>query len=325
MTFILELANIEQVVLLADRRLSNNGKLVDDESNKAAVMVCRDARLAVAFTGIARARTFDTHRWILEALVECAKPEYLIEPTISRFRERATLDIDRIAEDYDTWAQKTGQSKLDKRLAIVLAGYTYENDQPRIYSRLVSNFGGFGEARAEADDEFTIHLASVGNTPMVVEAAGATAGFSLKQRDALQTLVRENRPAQAMVGKGVEILRAVADSANSKNYVGKQCTSIVLPSSRELSAVAEYHSAKNSMRRFSPSLIEARGGEFGAFLIGSPVLERLDSAGRPLTVAVPKVGRNQPCPCGSGGKYKRCHGRPSDQTVVFGSHLRQNN
>ncbi|MBS0290938.1 MAG: SEC-C domain-containing protein [Proteobacteria bacterium] len=26
--------------------------------------------------------------------------------------------------------------------------------------------------------------------------------------------------------------------------------------------------------------------------------------------AFPKVGPNQPCPCGSGQKYKRCHGRP---------------
>lgn len=25
---------------------------------------------------------------------------------------------------------------------------------------------------------------------------------------------------------------------------------------------------------------------------------------------VPKVGANQPCPCGSGQKYKRCHGKP---------------
>lgn len=25
---------------------------------------------------------------------------------------------------------------------------------------------------------------------------------------------------------------------------------------------------------------------------------------------VPKVGPNAPCPCGSGQKYKRCHGRP---------------
>ena len=31
----------------------------------------------------------------------------------------------------------------------------------------------------------------------------------------------------------------------------------------------------------------------------------------PKTVvnAVPKVGRNEPCPCGSGKKYKHCHGR----------------
>lgn len=28
------------------------------------------------------------------------------------------------------------------------------------------------------------------------------------------------------------------------------------------------------------------------------------------TRAEPKVGRNEPCPCGSGRKYKKCHGRP---------------
>ena len=30
---------------------------------------------------------------------------------------------------------------------------------------------------------------------------------------------------------------------------------------------------------------------------------------QPLVHAVPKVGRNDPCPCGSGKKYKQCHGR----------------
>lgn len=29
----------------------------------------------------------------------------------------------------------------------------------------------------------------------------------------------------------------------------------------------------------------------------------------PAGDAVPRVGRNQPCPCGSGKKYKHCHGR----------------
>ena len=26
-------------------------------------------------------------------------------------------------------------------------------------------------------------------------------------------------------------------------------------------------------------------------------------------VAAPKIGRNDPCPCGSGKKYKQCHGK----------------
>ena len=30
--------------------------------------------------------------------------------------------------------------------------------------------------------------------------------------------------------------------------------------------------------------------------------------GRPVRRSEPKVGRNDPCPCGSGKKYKKCHG-----------------
>ena len=29
---------------------------------------------------------------------------------------------------------------------------------------------------------------------------------------------------------------------------------------------------------------------------------------QPFTREQPKVGRNNPCPCGSGKKYKHCHG-----------------
>jgi preprotein translocase subunit SecA len=37
------------------------------------------------------------------------------------------------------------------------------------------------------------------------------------------------------------------------------------------------------------------------------VVEEADVA--TLAAQVPKVGRNDPCPCGSGKKYKHCHGR----------------
>ena len=29
----------------------------------------------------------------------------------------------------------------------------------------------------------------------------------------------------------------------------------------------------------------------------------------PIKNTQPKVGRNDPCPCGSGKKYKNCHGK----------------
>jgi preprotein translocase subunit SecA len=31
---------------------------------------------------------------------------------------------------------------------------------------------------------------------------------------------------------------------------------------------------------------------------------------QPITRTEPKIGRNDPCPCGSGKKYKQCHGKP---------------
>jgi preprotein translocase subunit SecA len=42
---------------------------------------------------------------------------------------------------------------------------------------------------------------------------------------------------------------------------------------------------------------------------GYQVVQRDQGRGVELRRDVPKVGRNDPCPCGSGKKYKHCHGR----------------
>ena len=41
----------------------------------------------------------------------------------------------------------------------------------------------------------------------------------------------------------------------------------------------------------------------------APTAQASDAGGHPQVNEVPKVGRNDPCPCGSGKKYKQCHGR----------------
>jgi preprotein translocase subunit SecA len=43
-------------------------------------------------------------------------------------------------------------------------------------------------------------------------------------------------------------------------------------------------------------------------LLAPPALDEPRGAGT-ITNAMPKVGRNDPCPCGSGKKFKQCHGR----------------
>jgi preprotein translocase subunit SecA len=41
---------------------------------------------------------------------------------------------------------------------------------------------------------------------------------------------------------------------------------------------------------------------------GSPEDVPEHASERPITRAAPKIGRNDPCPCGSGKKFKQCHG-----------------
>jgi len=313
MTLILALANQQQVVLLSDRRLTRNGHLAEDEpdeepdeSNKAAVFACRDARLAVAYTGLAREGNFCTKQWLLEALMESAAPDFLMEPTIARFRARATRDFAPIRV----------KRPSAKRLTVVLAGYCYRDVPPRCYCWFVSNFEGMDgqqPPREEPSDEFSAQYQRdkrpAAEEPYLLLAVGVDRAVSGNDFESLRTLLRQNRPARALVGKGVEVLRAAAESDQSRHLIGKQCTSIVLPSNRAEDTIGEYHSAKVAYKRYSPSFINALGDGSGVYAVAEPLCEVRDANNQPLLLSVPKVASNQPCPCGSGLKYKKCHGR----------------
>jgi preprotein translocase subunit SecA len=50
-------------------------------------------------------------------------------------------------------------------------------------------------------------------------------------------------------------------------------------------------------------------GAIGGTLDGQSASDTAEFASRQAAGGLPKVGRNAPCPCGSGKKYKRCHGK----------------
>jgi preprotein translocase subunit SecA len=80
------------------------------------------------------------------------------------------------------------------------------------------------------------------------------------------------------------------------------------PAERTTRSVIRSQSASHgSVEAFSP---EGAGAPSGT-RAPSPAPRRNQGETRNITVvrAQPKVGRNDPCPCGSGKKYKHCHGR----------------
>jgi hypothetical protein len=60
MTLIVSLVNADQVIQISDRRISRPGVIVTEESNKAGVLSCADARFAFGYTGLANVGSFDT-------------------------------------------------------------------------------------------------------------------------------------------------------------------------------------------------------------------------------------------------------------------------
>ena len=309
MTLLLGMMNRRQAVLLADRRLTVNGRLVDDESNKAATLVCRDARLAVAFTGLARAGSFVTRRWLLDALAGAAEPECLVKPLLDRFTKAAT----------ETFRTLRTERPSDKRLTVLCVGYVYDETEPRGMLALISNFEGVQRAPALLPEaEFTVEylLEKRPAEPNLGLLMAAGMEHALTERDfaALQELLRADKPANAVVGKALESLRKAADSPAAHKAIGKQCSSVVLPSNPEEAASVEYHSAVRSHVVYGVSHVEARGGEFGIYEIAEPE-SGMTIGDAPVPLRGPRLRRNEPCWCGAKHpdgrtkKYKHCHGR----------------
>jgi hypothetical protein len=309
MTLILGMLDRHHVVFVSDRRLSVDGHMREDESNKAATFTCADGRLAIAFTGLAKCSDFVTNRWMLEAFSEAIEPDYRAMPTIQRVAKLATVRFRALKTRHQT----------DKRLTLVCGGYTYEEpDKPRGLLAFISNFERLeGGAIEVPNDEFAadVRVAKIAESnPMFCIAAGMDQAISDRDWASLRSLLVEGRPPQAIVGKAVEVIRRAAESPRAHGAIGKQCTSIVLPSDLTQDEHVEFHSSHRSEVIYGVSHVDARGPDHANVMIADP--ERgIIADGKSMVVAGPKVGRNQPCWCGarhSDGrlkKFKHCHGR----------------
>jgi len=304
MTIVLTMGNVDQIIQVSDRRLMSDGHLVEDEFSKGGVFVSSNARLAFGFTGLARYGDFNTHRWLLENLVKLGPPDFEAKNILDRLTEKATEDF----------AKLPALSKVPiqhKRLSIMFSGYLYHHSPPMIGAAVLTNFQDFntGIDNNTAWDSFKCMFCNEKKprieNPTLVQRIGVWQAMNPADEAALRTLLIKRKPASVIVSQAVRIIRNMADRPQAAGSIGKQLSSLVLPRDLDAGPISGYHTmVAKRVIYLTPMAITT---ETMQVAMGDPELKLADEAdGSPL--ALPEVGRNQPCPCGSGKKYKRCHG-----------------
>jgi hypothetical protein len=305
MTLILTLGNDEQVIQISDRRLTYNGILVEEEYDKSGVIVCRNARMAFGFTGIARYGNFDTERWLLAALAHSAAPDYTIFETLERFKDRCTHDFANIPE-----LKALAPNK--KQLSILFSGYLYNTDPPLCGYAILTNYQDFNSVppNSVAWDHFEITYRTekkdLSEELTLVERIGFWPAMNSQDESILRQFLRERKPSRAILAKVVEVFKEIADRPKAAGSIGKQLSSITLAKNIDDQPQLAYHSNKVSHKIFTPSQVVATGPDNCYAITGLSIAAVDPKTTRPMVV--PKVRRNQLCPCGSGKKYKYCHG-----------------
>jgi preprotein translocase subunit SecA len=92
-----------------------------------------------------------------------------------------------------------------------------------------------------------------------------------------------------------------------KREVSTLLARVQLRSEAEIAQMEAAERAQAAAQAQRMQFQHASTGGYGADEEGADVLGAQDFAG--AQAALPKVGRNEPCPCGSGKKYKHCHGQ----------------
>ncbi len=296
MTLILALANEEYVIQIADRRLTSNGKLINDDSNKSAYIVTDDSQMLVGFTGLAEYESFLTRRWILDTLSKSKSRE--IREVFEEFRENAT-------EYFNSNSQLKNVSRKHKRLTVMFTGFVGSG---LIGNCIISNYQDFesGEDSSECFDEFRIYPEisdfNTLNKTTFVQRVGAWGAMTDSDERALRAMLLNKKPRKAIVNKAVSLIRKMSERPKSGGTIGKQINSICLEKST-IWPVSQYHTSKVSNEIYLSDMIDLRSA--------TPDIQisdiKFEVSGHP--VSIPKVGRNYPCPCSSGIKYKKCHGK----------------
>ncbi len=306
MTFILSLGNPDQVIQISDRRHTIDGRVDSDERNKATIMTCLNARLAIGFTGLARAGSFETQEWILLSLNECGPPDFTAKKILDRLCAKAT-------NDFRSHPILQRLPRKDKRLSLMFSGYLYDIDPPLCVFALLTNYQDFSctmTDSAKSWGEFKVMYywekrnngVALDDLSMV-QRIGVWPAWRRSDELALRPMLIQRKPAEAIALKGYTVVRDIARRPQAASLIGPQLTCIRIPRDPTKPSGYDYDTAEPTYALPAPDLAFLLPG--GGMLFKSFTVEH---ESHDLPAAVPRVRPDQICPCGSRKRYKACHG-----------------
>ncbi|NLO79341.1 MAG: preprotein translocase subunit SecA [Xanthomonadaceae bacterium] len=113
----------------------------------------------------------------------------------------------------------------------------------------------------------------------------------------------QRNPKQEFKREAFEMFSEMLE--NFKREVISVLSRVQVRAQEDVAAVEERQRPDESKMQFQHASV----GGYGAAEEAAAVQQAAEA--QPFVREQPKIGRNQPCPCGSGRKYKHCHGRLS--------------
>jgi hypothetical protein len=278
LTQLIAFANTSYAILLADRRITVDGKTVEDEFNKVCVLFCNDARVAVAFTGLASYQTFNTSDWLVDVLAEIGEQTETLAEILEALAQQAKSKFSEFRS-------------FDRRLTFLITGFSYWGPVPSPVSYVLSNF-----ANTESlGDDFVLRAVPALDS-LIVAAAGVINELPKQLEASFRNLLSKNLNPSSVLRFAVNRLKTISSNGRSFGLVGSQSNSAIIPAQPNTTITTTYHSAFNSYVAYGCNVVVTRGMQ----VCGSEIFSASVLAG-------PEIRKQSPCWCGSGYKFKHCH------------------
>ncbi len=131
MTMLVTVGTPHETILVADRRLTSGKRPVDEDADKVLGLAVDDARIGIAFTGLAKHKGFSTYNWVIGELRRIAADVHDLDRVLECLQAAATA----------RWRQFS--MRRDQRYCeFLVAGYREQNGQVVMVEATLTNRDG---------------------------------------------------------------------------------------------------------------------------------------------------------------------------------------